>query len=142
MRQDNTVRQYMYGFQKFKKWTDMFQEHCALPAQPLHASLYLLSIMQSSDTCSPVISAFYSISWAHKLAGYVDRWMFCQNLLEAMCLIAFSGFFRFAELCCIKEHIIVFEPSYVKIVVEKSKNDVYRDEVPVNYLILDTERLC
>lgn len=28
--------------------------------------------MQSSNTCSPVNSAFYSISWAHKLAGYVD----------------------------------------------------------------------
>lgn len=46
--------------------------------------------------------------------------------LKAMCLIAFSGFFRFAELCCIKAHDIVFEPSYVKISVEKSKNDVYR----------------
>ncbi|KAJ8304451.1 hypothetical protein KUTeg_018034, partial [Tegillarca granosa] len=63
---------YIYGFQKFKKWTDMFQETCALLAQPLHASLYHLGIMQSSNTCSPVNSAFYSISWAHKLAGYVD----------------------------------------------------------------------
>ncbi|KAJ8304873.1 LOW QUALITY PROTEIN: hypothetical protein KUTeg_018456 [Tegillarca granosa] len=164
-RQDNTIRQYIYGFQKLKKWTDMFQETCALPAQPLHASLYLLGIMQSSNTCSPVNSAFYGI---HGLTSYVDpildvlpksvkeaasrilghgtnrkqtvNPLMLQQLidhfsinnlsnlsLKTMCLIAFSGFFRFAELCCIIAYDIVFEPSYVKIFVKKSKNDVYRD---------------
>lgn len=71
-REDATVKQYRYGFQRWKLWAAQFEEIKALPASPMHVSLYLVSIMQYAKTSSPVTTAFYSISWAHKLAGVQD----------------------------------------------------------------------
>ena len=44
-----------------------------------------------------------------------------------MCLLAFAGFFRYDEVSQIRRSDIVFAPMYVKIFVEKSKTDVYRE---------------
>jgi hypothetical protein len=71
-KQDNTVKQYSYGFQRWKTWASKFVEVVVLPAEPRFVSLYLVHVLESSKTCAPVINAFYSISWAHKLACSAD----------------------------------------------------------------------
>ena len=71
-RQDGTTRTYASGYQKWKSWASKFDEICHLPADPKYVAIYLLSVMQESQTCSPVNNAFYSISWAHKMPGLED----------------------------------------------------------------------
>ena len=41
-----------------------------LPATPAYVSLYLLSILQASSSPAPFLNAFYSIRWAHDIAGF------------------------------------------------------------------------
>ena len=41
-----------------------------LPATPVYVSLYLLSVLQASSSPAPVQNAFYSIRWAHHIAGF------------------------------------------------------------------------
>ena len=43
-RQHNTVRQYSYGFQRWKKWSSGYAEVTSLPAEPQFIVLYLLSL--------------------------------------------------------------------------------------------------
>ena len=47
--------------------------------------------------------------------------------LLAICLIGYAGFLRFKELSNIKRKDIVFYDAYSKILIEKSKTDVYRE---------------
>lgn len=53
------------------------------------------------------------------------------NLAElrvlAICVIGYAGFLRFDELSCLRRNDFEFEDSYMKIFVEKSKTDQYRD---------------
>ena len=71
-KQDNTVKSYLSGFNRWKKWALQFPEVTILPAQPKHVAMYLASVIQNSKTHSPVLNSFYSISWAHKLACVDD----------------------------------------------------------------------
>ena len=41
-----------------------------VPPTPAYVSLYLLSVLQASSSPSPVQNAFYSIRWAHDIAGF------------------------------------------------------------------------
>ena len=41
-----------------------------LPATLVYVSLYLLCILQASTSPAPVQNAFYSIHWAHDIAGF------------------------------------------------------------------------
>ena len=41
-----------------------------LPASPAYVCLYLLSVLQASSSPAPVQNAFYSIRWAHDIAGF------------------------------------------------------------------------
>ncbi|XP_071140495.1 integrase/recombinase xerD homolog [Mytilus edulis] len=47
--------------------------------------------------------------------------------IACMCLLCFSGFLRFSELSNLKRNNITFYDSYVKLFLEKSKTDVYRE---------------
>ena len=50
-----------------------------------------------------------------------------ENLrLLNICLIPFTGFMRFSEVASIKGYII-FTETYMKIFIEKSKTDIYRE---------------
>ena len=50
-----------------------------------------------------------------------------ENLhLLNICIIAFTGFMRFSEVTSIKGYII-FTETYMKIFIEKSKTDIYRE---------------
>ena len=71
-RQDGTVKGYVAGFRRWKAWASNYSEINTLPAEPKYVSLYLTSIFQASKTHAPVTNAFYSISWAHKVACLPD----------------------------------------------------------------------
>ena len=44
-----------------------------------------------------------------------------------MCLLGYTGFLRFSEVASLKRSDISFFPSHVKLYLEKSKTDVYRE---------------
>ena len=65
-----TTTQYANGFQRWSSWARARSQPIqVLPASPLHVSLYLMSIMQTCNTPAPVMTAFYSIAWAHRIAS-------------------------------------------------------------------------
>jgi hypothetical protein len=57
---DNTVKSY---FNAFKRWEHFITLHGqnALPAQPVHAALYLTSLLKNGSTYHPVYNAVYGI---------------------------------------------------------------------------------
>ena len=71
-RQDGTVKGYLAGFKRWKAWANKYTEIKTLPADAKYVSLYLTSVFQSSKTHAPVTNAYYSISWAHKVACLPD----------------------------------------------------------------------
>ena len=79
----NAHRKYDYGFKKWVKWCRNYQEVCSLPADGVYVALYLLSVMQNSSTPSTVETAYYSISWAHKLSDLPDP---CNSQLPKLVL--------------------------------------------------------
>ena len=71
-RSKGTVKNYITAFNRFKKWAKDYDEINVLPANPTYVALYLSHLTRISVTHSPVSLGFYSISWAHKTAGYED----------------------------------------------------------------------
>ena len=71
-RQDGTVRGYLAGFRRWKAWASAYTEIQTLPADSRYVALYLTSVFQSSKSHAPVTNAYYSISWAHKVACVPD----------------------------------------------------------------------
>ena len=59
--------------------------------------------------------------------------------LLALCTVGFAGFLRFDELSSIKRSDIIFHNTYMKIFIEKSKTDIYRDGAWV--VIAKTKRI-
>ena len=86
-RASNTVSNYRTGFLRWKKWalSNGFAERDVLPARAFHVALYLVSIIQQSNSCSPLINAFYSIKWIHSLYDKVSPTdsNLVKNVLEA-----------------------------------------------------------
>ena len=70
-RADNTCRKYESGFLRWKKWAECngVGSRYILPAQVLPVALYLVSLIQTASTASPVITAFYAIKWFHEICG-------------------------------------------------------------------------
>lgn len=68
-REEGTVKTYSYGFRRWKKWAQKFEEVDYFPAKPEHVALYLISIMQNSTGPGPILTACYAIQWAHNMAG-------------------------------------------------------------------------
>ena len=69
-RADSTTLTYLNGFKRWRVWANRFPEVIVLPATPVYVSLYLLCILQASTSPAPVQNAFYSIHWAHDIAGF------------------------------------------------------------------------
>ena len=68
----------------------------------------------------------------NELKQIYDHLLVNQSSLENLqllniCLIAFTGFMRFSEVASIKGHDIIFTETYMKIFIEKSKTDIYRE---------------
>ena len=71
-RQDGTVKNYLFGFNRWKKWAQKYPEIDIMPAKPKYVAIFLSEILYMSKTHAPVSNAFYSLSWAHKMAGVID----------------------------------------------------------------------
>ena len=71
-RQEGTVKNYVYGFNRWKKWAAQFPEVDSLPAKPKYLAMFMTEILYSSKSHAPVSNIFYSLSWAHKMAGIAD----------------------------------------------------------------------
>lgn len=66
---DGTVRSYLGGFNRWKRWASINGLQY-LPANPFHVAAYLQQLVREANSPSPLLSAIYSIDWAHGLAGY------------------------------------------------------------------------
>ncbi len=84
-RADSTCRSYNNGFKRFRVWAESHGLSACVPVTPLHCALYLLSLVQSSDSISPVINAFYSLRYVHVVVGLASPTenTLVQNVLEA-----------------------------------------------------------
>ena len=67
---ENTKRKYSYAFNNFCKWCNNYLNVKPLPASDFYVSLYLIHLSKTFNSYAKVEEAYYSISWAHKLAGY------------------------------------------------------------------------
>ena len=70
-KEKSTSDKYSAAFSRWRRWTNKFPEVEALPAKPLHVAAYLNHLSKISGF-SAVETAFYSISWFHKLADVSD----------------------------------------------------------------------
>lgn len=170
-RADNTCKKYELAFLRWKKWClcNGLGSGDILPAKAFPVAIYLASVIQSANSPSPVITAFYAIKWFHEISGlnsptdsklvsnilesarrilakptvkkipvdtslllsmyrrlYEEGNLKSQRILCA-CLIAFAGFLRSDELLNIRVSDLRFEQSYMKIFIESSKTDKFRD---------------
>ena len=67
------------------------------------------------------------------------RHEFDELRLLSLCTVGFAGFLRFNDLSSIKRSDIIFHNIYMKIFIEKSKTDIYRDGAWV--VIAKTKRI-
>ena len=70
-RAKSTAVKYDAAFSRWRTWAQD-QEISPLPADPLHVALYMLHVMHSASTPSPVTSAMYAIAWEHANHGLSD----------------------------------------------------------------------
>lgn len=70
-RADGTDRKYYGAFTRFHKWAFIngLRGRDILPAKALTVAIYLASLIQSANSPSSVIAAFYGIKWFHDLYG-------------------------------------------------------------------------
>ncbi|XP_053391932.1 uncharacterized protein LOC128554660 [Mercenaria mercenaria] len=68
-RAENTSRKYGNSFSRWERWAKCngFGSGDILPAKAFPFAIYLASLIQTSNTPSPVISAFYAAKWFHDL---------------------------------------------------------------------------
>ncbi|XP_071175685.1 integrase/recombinase xerD homolog [Mytilus edulis] len=59
--------------------------------------------------------------------------------IACMCLISFAGFLRYSELANLTRNNIVFHDSYISLLIESSKTDIYREGRDV--LISKTDKI-
>ena len=84
------------------------------PAKALHVAIYLASIIQTANSPSPLIHAFYSLKWIHNIGGHdspTDSYL-VKNVLDA-------GKRRLSKPVCKKEPITTE-------IIEKIYKDLYQ----------------
>ena len=97
---DNTIKSYFYVFKRWEQFISL-HDHCAIPAQPVQAALYLTSLLNNGSSFHPsllnngssfhpVCNAVYRIKWAHEINGLPDPTTntFVSSVLEASKRIA------------------------------------------------------
>ena len=75
---DSTARKYEKGFNTWRKWASQFKEIVIFPASSVHVSLFFLSLIHESASCSTIDEVHYGLKWVHDLAGLPDP---CNSLL-------------------------------------------------------------
>ena len=168
---DNTYLSYKRGFNRWRKWVicNGLTSGEALPAKAFHVALYIVSLIQTANTISPILNAIYSIKWYHdlfeipsptdsslvknvveggkrKLAKpvhkkepmtvellqkmfdhmYIEKNIMNQRFI-CICLLAFAGFLRSAEVLKLKRNDICIYDSYLSVFIESSKTDRFRE---------------
>ena len=59
----------------FKIWMDFALSKLSsyfLPVKPVHVAIYLQHVLESTNSFNSVDTAFYTIKWAHEIAGMVS----------------------------------------------------------------------
>ena len=65
---DGTVRTYLGGFRRWKRWASS-NRVCAFPPNPFQVAIYLQCFLQDANYPSTVLNAVYSIDWTQQMAG-------------------------------------------------------------------------
>jgi len=68
----NTTKKYERGFNAWKKWASQFKEIVIFPASSVYVSLFFLTLIQESRSCSIIDEVHYGLKWVHDLAGLPD----------------------------------------------------------------------
>ena len=166
----NTAKKYERGFNSWRKWASQFKEIKIFPASSIYVSLFFLSLIYESVSCSIIDEVHYGLKWFHDLAGQPDpcNSPFVSQLIESakrllsvpvkkkepvtpeviqrlvahygsasaslsdlrlliLCVLGYAGFFRFNELVQLRRCDFLFEDSFMRIFVQRSKTDIYRD---------------
>lgn len=73
-RSDSTDKKYSSAFVRFHKWglCNGLRSRDILPAKAFTVAIYLASLIQTANSPSPVIAAFYAIKWFHDMYGLVS----------------------------------------------------------------------
>ena len=85
---DSTARKYEKGFNTWRKWASQFKETVIFPASSVYVSLFFLSLIQESASCSTIDEVHYGLKWVHDLAG-----------LPGPCNSCFLVFYLFNRIC-------------------------------------------
>ena len=77
---DKTTENYNSCFKKFKT---VCADQC-LPANPIHVTVFLSSLLDQNVSYSVISAVFYAIKWVHNINNYVDPTEngFVKGLLE------------------------------------------------------------
>ncbi|XP_021357018.1 uncharacterized protein LOC110452691 [Mizuhopecten yessoensis] len=83
-RSANTNIKYHGGFKRWESFING-QGHTALPASPIHITIYINHLLDNGASHAVVSGAVYAIKWVHGLHGCHDPTdnCFVMNLLEA-----------------------------------------------------------
>ena len=68
----NTNKKYEKGFNAWRKWGSQYKEIVIFPASSVYVSLFFLSLIQDSASCSIIDEVHYGLTWVHDLAGQPD----------------------------------------------------------------------
>ena len=81
----NTAKKYERGFNTWRKWVSQFMEIVIFPACSVYVSLFFLSLIQESVSCSIIDEVHYGLKWVHDLAGQPDpcNSSFVASLIES-----------------------------------------------------------
>ena len=86
-RADSTTKSYFAAFHRWRLWasSNSVKDEDILPAKPFIFSIYLCSLIQSANSPSPVLKAFYSVKYVHDLLGFVSptESLLVKNILES-----------------------------------------------------------
>ena len=65
----NTSEAYRRGFKRWCDWalSNNLTSEDTFPAKAFHVALYMTSLIQTAQSPSPIVNAFYSIKWYHDL---------------------------------------------------------------------------
>ena len=73
-RSDSTDKKYSSAFVRFHKWAlcNGLRSGDILPAKAFTVAIYLASLIQTVNSPSPAIAAFYAIKWFHDMYGLMS----------------------------------------------------------------------
>ena len=68
-RASSTIKKYSGALGRYADWASHY-DLPILPVRPADLVLYMMHLLQSAHTVSPIVSAMSAINWAHEKAGF------------------------------------------------------------------------